>query len=115
MEKRKIETAITLLTLEDKPFNFHNIENNTAAQEWLKIAAREMSADKVFEEVYQIQQDYGKEMQRRRALRREKGPQQEPSLIDPKMEEMYYDNDARETTMKAMLWLKKQGSTRPDN
>ena len=54
-------------------------------------------------------------MQRRRALRREKGPQQEPSLIDPKMEEMYYDNDARETTMKAMLWLKKQGSTRPDN
>ena len=51
MEKRKIETAITLLTLEDKPFNFHNIENNTAAQEWLKIAAREMSADKVFEEV----------------------------------------------------------------
>ena len=115
MEKRKIGVLKVYLPPDDKPFNFHNIENNGAAKEWLLKHSQDMSPERLFEEIYQIQQDYADEMMKRRDALKAARPSDEPSFHDtPEKEWEYYDQIAKEATMKAMIWLKKQNELEQD-
>lgn len=93
--------------------NLSDIENNEIAQTYLLKRSDEISRDELFEEIYQSRVASGKEMMKRRAMKKEADRKQpdsdKPSFLDTKeKEQAYYDEVAKEDTVKAMLWLDKK-------
>lgn len=100
-------------TPDQHSLDFSNIENNTAAQEYLLQRFDEVSAERLFEEIYQRHIEQGEEMIRRRGMRstfqEKQALQDEPSFLDsPKKEQDFYDRLAADQTAKTMRWLKKK-------
>ena len=96
----------------DAPHNFSNILANETAQEFLLGAKKLMNNGEIFEFIYSTQVTWAEEMKEKRKKRREYLHKSkikcEPSFIGtPSKEQEYYDTNAKDVAMKAMLWLDK--------
>ncbi len=100
----------------DKPFNFNDIENNEAAKRYL-LEHQGVPPEKLFEQVYQIQQEYAAEMMKRRDMRKsateEEGQVYDSALDTKDREQNYYDNKAKDATAGALSWLQRLKDSSP--
>ena len=93
--------------------DLRNVEKDKAAQEYLLQRAKDTPLDKLFEEVYQNRVSHGERMIESRGMRREHakkhGSKDEPSFLDSSEKEQdFYTDLAKEDTLEAMNWLKKE-------
>ncbi len=100
----------------EPPPTFADIEKNEYAQNWLIATAKRIGLERLFDWVYQTEQDYGSGRKDARAYLKKKRPDDDASFLDtPKKETEYFDERAKNMTVRAMNWLKREQARRAES